>query len=60
MEQRHEIAQSLLAAQLTTAADHLGQIPELDRRRLSHASRMHLDLAERELHSAVALVAGGQ
>jgi hypothetical protein len=39
-----------LIDQIKVVAQHLAEIPEPDRQRLSHGSRMHLDLAEQALN----------
>jgi uncharacterized membrane protein len=42
-------AAAQLIDQIKTVTEHLAEIPETDRQRLSHASRMHFDLAEQTL-----------
>jgi hypothetical protein len=39
-----------LMDQIKAVVQHLAEIPEPDRQRLSHTSRMHLDLADQALN----------
>jgi hypothetical protein len=42
-----------LIDQIKAVTQHLAEIPETDRQRLSHASRMHFDLAEQALKAVL-------